>query len=588
MNKNIIIKLLFFMFILQIKTFAESAPPNPKVYNVFTSSSSYSEQFKSSIPKIKVPILPSYKKSSIKHSMSNIGAVKPLIILIEFQDVKHDTLTHTISYFNNLCVNGITPPAPHNTKTVSLKDYYLENSGGKLIVSSSTVSNPSQWLVSDYNMDYYGTDDGSNIDSKNTDIYELAREAVIKLSSVGFNFNEFDGNGDGIIDSVIIVHAGEGQENSTNSNTIWSHNYYIPGGQAVTSSGGGIYTIFEYSMVSENSPIGIWAHEFGHSLSPTPSSPGLPDLYNTSTGGSAVGSWCLMDQGAWLDDGWTPSHLSAWCKYYLNWGTTQTLNDSLSNNNVYPTSTMDNNSSTNEFYKLPVPETSSKEYFLLEYRRKTGGANKYDTKLSAQGMLIWHVDENIVTDTNLRNDAINAQSSHKGVDLEEADKYEDMTSLTTEDKDPFGLYYKQFTLPQSNGYDGKVSGISVLNINGVGNNFMTMNYTLLQSTVAQEIKKLYAYPNPVIGDNPATIVILCSKHPENGKLRIFNIAGELVYEKGVTDSDLIFNNSSDYNWEYSSDWDCKNTYGQKVASGIYIYLFTSDNDKKTGKLAIIR
>jgi immune inhibitor A len=580
MNKRWIFKILFFVFIFQIKSFAELAPPNPKVYDVFGSSSVYSEQFKSSAPRLKIPHMPSYKKSSIKRSMANTGVVKPLIILIQFLGTSHDS-SHTTTYFNDLCFNGVL----HDSKSVSLKDYYDENSGGKLIISSSTVSNPSQWLTSSHTMAYYGADGIGGIDDKNDDIYELAREAVQKLAASSFDFREFDRDGDKIIDCVIIVHAGEGQENSSNSNDIWSHNYYIPGGEVVTSSGGGTYTILEYSMVSENSPIGIWAHEVAHSLSPSSSSPGLPDLYNTSDGSNVVGSWCLMDAGCWLNDGWTPSHLSAWCKYYLNWGTTQIPNESLKNSRVYPSSSMDNNSSTNEFYKLNIPDTDGKEYFLVEYRRTTGGANKYDTALPAQGMLIWHVDENVITTSNLENDNINTDYTHRGIDLKPADKIED---LYTENKDPFGLDYQKFAMPESNGYNGKINGINILNISGVGNNFMTMDYVFVGSTTNQDISKLYTYPNPVVGNNPTKIIINCSKHPDNGKLKIFNIAGELVYEKSVTDNDLFFNDLSDYNWVYTCNWDCKNMYGQNVASGVYIYLFTSDSSKKSGKLVIIK
>jgi M6 family metalloprotease-like protein len=587
---SLITKVLFFIFIFHVKVFA-LAPPNPKIYNVFVSSSSANIKAQSS--KAKVPVLPNYKKSSSKRSISNTGIVKPLIILIEFSDVKHDAV-NTISYYDNLCFNGVIPPAPYNTQTVSLKDYYYENSGGKLIVSSSTVSNPLKWLTSSHTMAYYGEDVlFFGIDNKNGYIYELAREAVQKLEAETFDFSEFDGNGDGIIDCVMIVHAGQGEENSMNPNTIWSHNWEIPGGQTVTSSGGGTYKIVEYSMVSEYSPLGIFAHEFAHSLSPTSIAPGLPDLYNTITGENGVGSWCLMDEGCWLDDGWIPSHLSAWCKSYLNWGSIETLNETSSVSHIYPSSAMDNNSSTNEFYKIPIPN-SPNEYFLLEYRLKTGGLNKYDTSLPGEGMLIWHIDENIIY-LNLLFDTINADSSHRGIDLEEADNVEDKISENT---DVFGLSYKQFASPQSNGYDNKTSNIKIFNINGVLNNFMTFELEtplsvnpdvdstlVIASSKFQSIKKIFNYPNPV-KDNSTKINILCSKRVENGKLRIYNIVGELIYDKTITDDDL--KSSSDYNWDYEINWNCQNIYGHNVASGIYIYIFTSDNDKKTGKLAVLR
>ncbi|MEK7814231.1 MAG: gliding motility-associated C-terminal domain-containing protein, partial [Candidatus Desantisbacteria bacterium] len=49
---------------------------------------------------------------------------------------------------------------------------------------------------------------------------------------------------------------------------------------------------------------------------------------------------------------------------------------------------------------------------------------------------------------------------------------------------------------------------------------------------------------------------------ERVKVKIFNIAGELVYGE--------YEHQSDINAQWS--WDCRNNAGGKVASGIYIYI----------------
>ncbi len=60
-------------------------------------------------------------------------------------------------------------------------------------------------------------------------------------------------------------------------------------------------------------------------------------------------------------------------------------------------------------------------------------------------------------------------------------------------------------------------------------------------------------------------------------IKIFNIAGEKVFEKTVSDSNELF------------VWDAKNNAGSNIASGIYIYYIkTSDGKKVKGKLAIER
>ncbi|HBK59214.1 MAG TPA: hypothetical protein DDZ84_00260 [Firmicutes bacterium] len=55
------------------------------------------------------------------------------------------------------------------------------------------------------------------------------------------------------------------------------------------------------------SPVGIFAHEFGHALV-------LPDLYDYDGSSQGVGNWCLMAGGSWNwtdGSGDTPAQMSA-------------------------------------------------------------------------------------------------------------------------------------------------------------------------------------------------------------------------------------------------------------------------------------
>ena len=84
-------------------------------------------------------------------------------------------------------------------------------------------------------MTYYGAD-GAGIDDANTPIYNLTKAAILSLDPI-FNFTPFDDDSDGVIDHVLIVHAGRGQEEAADpahdiyadSLYIWSHRWAIYG-----------------------------------------------------------------------------------------------------------------------------------------------------------------------------------------------------------------------------------------------------------------------------------------------------------------------------------------------------------------------
>ncbi|MEW6618111.1 MAG: 6-bladed beta-propeller [bacterium] len=87
------------------------------------------------------------------------------------------------------------------------------------------------------------------------------------------------------------------------------------------------------------------------------------------------------------------------------------------------------------------------------------------------------------------------------------------------------------------------------------------------------VAESYCYPNPAKGKKVFFVV------PQNTRvsLKIFNIAGELVYEK-----------EEDSGGDGIVEWDCHNSAGERVASGIYIYFIRDDKSSKTGKLAVMR
>ncbi|MBU1752696.1 DUF11 domain-containing protein [bacterium] len=88
------------------------------------------------------------------------------------------------------------------------------------------------------------------------------------------------------------------------------------------------------------------------------------------------------------------------------------------------------------------------------------------------------------------------------------------------------------------------------------------------------LNQVIVYPNPNLSDKHGYNIYF-DRLTENSTIKIFNIAGELVREITVQSS--------------PQSWDTCNSDGERVASGIYIYLITDPaGNKKTGKLGIIR
>src|SRR4030067_456202 len=197
-------------------------------------------------------------------------------------------------------------------------------------------------------------------------------------------------------------------------------------------------------MISEDSPFGVVAHEFGHYL-------GLPDLYDTDSSSLGVGEWDVMGSGSWNGNprGTSPSHFSAWSKEKLGWltpieGTVPLLTPQIPPGQNTPPQQTPAVENPSRAYRLTVKTASGgDEYFLVENRQRTG----YDAALPGDGLLIWHIDDSVPNNDN---------EAHRLVDLEERDA---ANGDTPDDPgDPWAsdaIGFGPDTIPNSDGY-GKV------------------------------------------------------------------------------------------------------------------------------------
>ena len=214
----------------------------------------------------------------------------------------------------------------------TLSNYYEENSNGLYNLTGTVVD----WLTLPHSEGWYGADScaggrASMVGHPDNPIgvQQSVVDAVDVLNALepGFNWDEFDTDDDGVVDHLVIVHAGVGEEGGggpEGTYAIWSHSSDVmpaAGGHMACSAGSAgcdpdnDIRVLNYIMQPEDAGVGVFAHEYGHDL-------GLPDLYNVvGDGDSDVEFWGLMSTGSHSGPIFQaiPTNLGIWSKWVLGW-----------------------------------------------------------------------------------------------------------------------------------------------------------------------------------------------------------------------------------------------------------------------------
>lgn len=175
----------------------------------------------------------------------------------------------------------------------------------------------------------------------------------------------------------LIVHAGGDEAFTGDPNDIWS--FAVSGHSWATNDGA---VQLDIAVVSEQDPVGIFAHELGHSVFK------WPDLYDYSHTWEFVGHWGLMAAGAWNNGGNSPAHPVSWCRLKTGWIGFSGIVE------VQPGTTVSVELSALEtptgvkVIRIPL---DAQHYYLVEVRVKTG----FDAHLPGEGVLILYVDETL-------------------------------------------------------------------------------------------------------------------------------------------------------------------------------------------------
>lgn len=282
---------------------------------------------------------------------------KPLVILMDFPDYKYTDLDEkekdfrinaftgkesTAEFYENLFFGEGFYKTSDGKEHITVNKFLKEESGGTYEFKGKVYG----WYTADNPAAYYG--------KTQKDAAKLVKEAIQKVvsSNKDLDLSQFDvedkwdidhdGNynePDGIIDTVVVIHAGLGEEwggGSLKEDAIWPfrigfswYNNEVDlnkeGEKLKQKNEKGEYPAYnfkdgkgkewfaeDFTVFEQDLPVDLFGHEYGHVL-------GLPDLYGTdSESQPPVESWSLMG-GSYTGDprGSQPVSYGAYCKQLL-------------------------------------------------------------------------------------------------------------------------------------------------------------------------------------------------------------------------------------------------------------------------------
>jgi M6 family metalloprotease-like protein len=454
--------------------------------------------------------------------------VRILALRVEFVADQVATTTGTGRFDYGTATTYALDRPPHGRtyfqhQLLALGTYFSRVSGDRVRVNADVFpAAESEAYQLAHDMVYYSGQEDDRLQQQRW--AELLRDAVqLAAAGGGIDFSRYDG--------LIVFHAGVGQDFAFDfdSTPYDIQSVYMDpsslaaglGQDPATFKGiecpGGVYLrdgiILPESQNQESYDLGLLGTMtllFGSKI-------GMPNLFDTESGRAGIGSWGLMDQGSYNFQGFIPAEPSAWEKIYMGWEEPIVIQ---SQTGVR----LGSSRTLSALHIIKVPITST-EYFLIENRQRdpnhdrmtigrdeagkkaefdsTGRVvaaagigvltrvDEYDYGLPGSGILIWHIDEQVIQD-NLASNTVNNNRDHRGVDLIECDGAQDIGYIYslmdpgygTENGDWWDpwwsgnesyLYvnesaeviFSASSIPNSNAYGGAVSNIRIDGFSGL-------------------------------------------------------------------------------------------------------------------------
>ena len=300
------------------------------------------------------------------------------VILVEFADNSFSISDPQAAFTALLNQNGYSA----NGGTGSVRDYYIDNSGG-LYQPVFDVIGPVKLTRK---MAYYGANDSS--DDDNDKYPEVALYDALTILDPTVDFSIFDNDGDGRVEMTLFYYAGYNEAEGAPANTIWPHQWSLEGSDDAdvrSNSFDGVH-FANYFCTSELKGksgtnmcgIGTTCHEFAHSL-------GLPDFYDSDYGenekAGGLYKFSLMCSGPYNNSGNTPPYMNAEERTMLGWMDAGAMKE-ISRSGIVTLHGVQENEAARSSAILEG------EYFIYEARDGSG----WDSPLPG-GLLIYHVDK---------------------------------------------------------------------------------------------------------------------------------------------------------------------------------------------------
>jgi M6 family metalloprotease-like protein len=307
-----------------------------------------------------------------KATAENTGLLNNIVVFVRFLD--DPEFSDAVSVYQKL-FNAVS-------SSPSLQGYYKEVSFNTLNISSTfyPLSGPTIISYKDfYKRSYYQpynqtTNPGgykTETESNNREQTLISNIVSNTSSNVPSTLN-LDFNNDGYVDNICFIVKGT---NDTWNDLLWPHRWSLY--QYNVKING--KTVYDYNFQLEDfilpNNVGVLCHEMFHTL-------GAPDLYHYDTNYEylePLGKWDIME-----NDSQIPQSMCTYMKYrYGKWISNLPVITQPGQYSVKPIS-----SSSNNVLKI-LSKGSAEEYFVLEYRDKTGS---YESSLPGSGLLIYRIN----------------------------------------------------------------------------------------------------------------------------------------------------------------------------------------------------